>query len=119
MLKPDQSGQLAADLVESYGGNRGSGVADRARPRIDAPHMAGQDLSGTPLAFRIYIGYSIDQCKTRVETSGASSPSRERSRIYFARFQTMVDWRPLVVRGIVLVHSSPARLTVLCMSVPA
>jgi hypothetical protein len=37
---------------------------------------------------------------------------------YFVRFQTIADCRPLVVRGIVLVHSSPARLTVVFISVP-
>lgn len=45
-LKPNQGGQLAADLVEDFGGNRGSGVTDRARQCVDAAHMAGQDFPG-------------------------------------------------------------------------
>src|SRR5271166_3704342 len=45
-LKPGQSGELAADLVEGCGGNRGSPIADRMGQRVDAAHVAGQDLPG-------------------------------------------------------------------------
>src|SRR5262249_39026703 len=48
----------------------------------------------------------------------AGHPPAVKSVAHRARFQTMVDVRPLVVRGIVLVHSSPARLAVTFRSVP-
>src|SRR4029077_17031355 len=45
-LKPYQSGQLHADLMQGFGGNRGSRVADWAGQPVDASHVAGQDLPG-------------------------------------------------------------------------
>ena len=46
LLKPNQGGELAANVIESCSGNRAARVADRACERVDAAHMAGQDLSG-------------------------------------------------------------------------
>jgi hypothetical protein len=41
LLKSDQSSQLHANVVQDFGGNRGSGVTDRARQRVDAAHVTG------------------------------------------------------------------------------
>src|SRR5580704_17350267 len=46
ILKSDQSSQLHANVVQDFGGNRGSGVTDRAGQRVDAAHVAGQDFPG-------------------------------------------------------------------------
>jgi len=52
LLKSDQSGELAANLLESGGGNRGSCIADRPGERVDPANIAREDFAetGSPAA---------------------------------------------------------------------
>ena len=83
------------DQLGHADGERGKILARRFAPRVD---RLTRESEHSPLA---------DVVDAAAE------------RHYFTRFHTMTDSRPLVVRGMVLVHSSPPRLTTVFISVPA
>src|SRR5271166_5946627 len=88
-LKPGQSGELAADLVEGCGGNRGSPIADRMGQRVDAAHVAvrispetGSPDGNTTLVpngrTREVTGQTIANSVTRQKSAGETTSAGRR-----------------------------------------